>query len=72
MTDFCLECGTFIGHGDCPGCVAVACLEASIEDLADDELNEPVCGHCGKAFYDFSDLGCGYCDRRSPEFGLMP
>ncbi|MCP9495910.1 MAG: hypothetical protein MSG64_15785 [Pyrinomonadaceae bacterium MAG19_C2-C3] len=28
------------------------------------------CSHCGKDIYDFSDLGCGYCDRRNPEFGL--
>jgi hypothetical protein len=28
------------------------------------------CRHCGKEFEDFSDMGCGYCDSRHPEWGL--
>lgn len=38
----------------------------------DDEEEEPICSHCGKPLYDFSDLGCGRCDRRSPEWGILP
>jgi hypothetical protein len=37
----------------------------------EDEDGEPCCGHCGKPFEEFSDLGCGYCDRRSPDWGIM-
>ena len=40
------------------------------EDFADDEAGEEYCSHCGKAFEDFSDLGCGFCDRRSPEWEI--
>src|SRR6266850_5193183 len=30
------------------------------------------CKHCGKELEDFSDIGCGYCDQRHPEWGLLP
>jgi hypothetical protein len=40
-------------------------FEASLEDFE----GEDFCSHCGKEFTDFSDLGCGHCDRRHPEFG---
>jgi hypothetical protein len=33
---------------------------------------ESTCSHCGKDIYDWSDLGCGYCDRRHPDFGMLP
>jgi hypothetical protein len=36
------------------------------------EDDEPTCKHCGKPLYDFSDLGCEYCDRRHPDFGVLP
>ena len=46
------------------------------DEYADDlSISQPsdyepdVCPHCGKEFEDFSDIGCGYCDRRSPEWG---
>lgn len=35
-----------------------------------DDQEEPTCEHCGKPLYDFSDIGCGECDRRSPDYGL--
>jgi hypothetical protein len=51
-------------HEDgCPACDAYAAMM-----LGDEE--EPCCRHCGKPLYDFSDLGCGRCDRRSPEWGV--
>jgi len=31
---------------------------------------EDYCPHCGKAYDEFGDLGCGFCDRRSPEWGI--
>ncbi len=48
-----------------------AAYEASIEEH-EYARSDDFCSHCGKAFDDFSDLGCGYCDRRSPEWGMMP
>jgi len=42
-----------------------------VNPFADDQKPE-VCKHCGKELYDFSDIGCGYCDRRHPDFGIMP
>lgn len=48
-----------------------AAIEANLADLA--ELDpEDFCSHCGKEFSDFSDLGCGYCDRRNSDWGMMP
>ncbi len=41
-------------------------------DLLMDEEDEPHCQHCGKALYEWGDLGCERCDRRHPEFGMMP
>ena len=42
------------------------------QELVDDEPEpEPeCCPYCGKPYEDFSDLGCGRCDRRSPEWGI--
>ncbi len=37
--------------------------------LEDDE--EQRCPHCGKPYEDFSDVGCGFCDQRSPEWGMV-
>lgn len=36
----------------------------------DDGKPPQTCGHCGKGLEDFSDLGCSYCDRRHPNFGV--
>lgn len=49
-------------------------LERAAVDASCDEERpaEDYCPHCGKAFDEFGDLGCGYCDRRSPEWGIMP
>lgn len=32
---------------------------------------EPCCDHCGKPIYEWADLGCGHCDARHPEYGLL-
>ncbi len=48
-----------------------AAYEASVEDFEESRC-EDFCSSCGKEFSDFSDLGCGRCDRRSPEFGMVP
>lgn len=61
--DFCAECNCPIGLGTCDGCCAVACTFEGPE--------EECCDHCGKPLYDFSDLGCGYCDARHPLFRLI-
>lgn len=38
----------------------------------DDILTSPdCCQHCGKPFEEFGDIGCGYCDRRSPDWGEL-
>lgn len=49
----------------CPAC------EALCFDSSDEIKDEPVCLHCGKPLYDFSDIGCGHCDQRSPEWGIV-
>jgi hypothetical protein len=42
-------------------------------DCYDEKIDQDdICSHCGKDRYDFSDLGCGYCDRRHPEWGMFP
>ena len=42
-----------------------------IAELAAD-IDTPVyCWHCGKDVEDFSDLGCEYCDRRHPDYGMV-
>ena len=41
------------------------CDEADEEELA-------TCPHCGKAYEEFGDLGCEYCDRRHPGYGTIP
>jgi len=49
-----------------------AALEQMQESLECGEDYEPeVCPHCGKEYEDFSDIGCGHCDRRSPEWGMF-
>lgn len=55
------------GDNECPGCPA--CEEYFDIIMGDEE--EPCCPHCGKPIYDFSDIGCGRCDRRSPEWGVL-
>ncbi len=46
-------------------------LEQMQDSLESDRDYEPeVCPHCGKEYEDFSDLGCGHCDRRHPEWGM--
>jgi hypothetical protein len=37
----------------------------------DDEAEE-CCSSCGKPYEDFSDMGCGRCDQRHPDWGLLP
>lgn len=44
------------------------CLEC--EGQPDIDATE-YCSHCGKDIEDFSDLGCEYCDRRHPYYGVL-
>lgn len=52
------------------GCCVLCCLDVGDEAELDDEDSE-CCPCCGKEYGDFSDMGCGYCDRRSPDFGVI-
>lgn len=61
--DWCKTCDTPIGHGNCDGCFAAACACEYDEDHVER------CVHCGKDKYEFSDIGCAYCDTRHPAFG---
>jgi hypothetical protein len=45
-------------------------VAASMGDYYDD--GGEYCSHCGKDIYDWSDLGCEYCDRRHPAYGVLP
>ena len=47
-----------------------AAFDASSEEDQERPSDE-YCSHCGKAFEEFSDLGCEYCDRRHPGFGTV-
>lgn len=67
--DWCYECHCPIGIGDCLGCCAVASV---IDDGPEFRGEDSTCEHCGKDRYDFSDLGCEYCDSRHPGFGATP
>jgi hypothetical protein len=45
-------------------------MEFDPDDLFFDDDYEPeCCPFCGKEYEDFSDLGCGHCDRRHPDWG---
>lgn len=46
--------------------------EDFVDYLLEDDEPDECCPYCGKAYEDFSDMGCGYCDRRSPDWGVMP
>jgi hypothetical protein len=50
--------------------VAYCDLHSPHLDVGEHE-DEPCCPFCGKAYEDFSDMGCGHCDRRSPDWGTM-
>jgi hypothetical protein len=65
--DRCKECDTPIGQGSCAGC----CAAAVSGDMDEPPDPESVCPHCGKDRYDFSDMGCEYCDARHPGFGVL-
>lgn len=58
---FATDCERISHEDHCPACEAAAATDAE----------PPCCPHCGKDIYDFSDLGCGHCDRRSPEWGTV-
>ena len=45
--------------------------ERTAENAADIDTTE-YCEHCGKDIEDWSDLGCEYCDRRHPLYGMLP
>lgn len=36
-----------------------------------DALGEECCDYCGKPYEEFGDLGCGRCDRRHPDWGIV-
>jgi hypothetical protein len=55
----------------CEACHDYPC-SCDLDDLDLPEEGPECCEYCGKPFEDFSDLGCGYCDLRSPEWGLLP
>jgi hypothetical protein len=70
--------------GHCALCNAVTMIRAAQppeddEDFPEEEYGDPVgydepeesCPNCGKVLEDFSDLGCGQCDQRSPEWGII-
>ena len=38
---------------------------------ASEDTEDECCPFCGKEYEDFSDMGCGFCDRRSPDWGLV-
>ena len=38
----------------------------------DDEEEIECCPNCGKEYEDFSDMGCEKCDRRHPDYGVLP
>jgi hypothetical protein len=48
--------------------------ETAVAASLGDDYNDggEYCSHCGKDIYDFSDLGCEYCDRRHPNYGVYP
>lgn len=54
----CINCGLFYPDGCEPWM-----------PLDDEELD--CCPHCGKEYQDFSDMGCGHCDQRSPDWGVL-
>ena len=45
--------------------------ECEMTEADYDDEEEHCCVHCGKPFEDFSDIGCRYCDRRSPDYGVL-
>ncbi len=42
------------------------------EEEWDEYMDRAMCPECGKEYEDFSDIGCGRCDQRSPDWGMMP
>jgi hypothetical protein len=76
----CVECERPVvmerGLNDPPQVICIDC-EAKIDNafwdaLYQDDRVPATCKHCGKEYEDFSDLGCGHCDRRHPEYGMLP
>ena len=47
------------------------CNEWLPDDYFGPDAEEPYCFHCGKVLEDFSDLGCGRCDARHPDFVII-
>lgn len=48
---------------------------AALVAMAEDDEERPeseYCHHCGKAFDEWGDMGCEFCDRRHPGFGILP
>jgi len=56
----------------CDACDRMYSDLAMTDDDVEDFLAANSCPYCGKEYEDFSDLGCGHCDRRSPDWGLLP
>jgi rubrerythrin len=46
------------------------CIVEDSDDFFADDYEPEICPHCGKELEDFSELGCGQCDRRHPSWGM--
>ncbi len=73
--DLCYYCdGTgerdFLSGAPCHECNGTGWREDTEPDYDDDREPER-CEKCGKEFEDCGDIGCRYCDRRSPDYGLI-
>lgn len=68
LGQFCVHCGNYYDGGEHRYYDGTQWCDCGVEDTRTPE----VCPHCGKEYEDFSDLGCEYCDRRHPNFGITP
>lgn len=56
--------------GHCQEIMDEQMAQAALGSVLEDDPSR-YCPHCGKEYEDFSDMGCGHCDRRSPEWGTV-
>jgi hypothetical protein len=62
----CEYCTEFLADCECNPVL----VDDPWSDGEDDDAE--CCHYCGKELEEFSDIGCEHCDRRSPEWGVMP